>query len=64
MTTNSDAIQTNSQQPKSATINGDSATQHSIPDQIAADRYAETQAAKANRRPGIRLFQLRNRGTV
>lgn len=57
-------INTNAGTPKSATIDGNTAEQHSIPDQIEADRYAQQETAKSNNRPGIRLFQLRNNGTV
>jgi len=61
---NAEDIRTNSQDPKRASVDGDSAEQHSLPDQISSDRYAEGQVAKSNGRPGIRFFQIRNRGTV
>lgn len=64
MADNADQINTNAQKPKRASIDGQSAEQHSIDDQIKADRYAAEQSAGSNSKPGIRLFQLRNKGTV
>ena len=57
-------IETNAAGLKRATVDGNSAENHSIPDQIAADRYLQSQTARSGKRPGIRLFQLRSRGTV
>jgi molybdopterin-biosynthesis enzyme MoeA-like protein len=40
-----DAIAVAAQQPQSGSVDGVQAAAHSIPDQIAADRYRRTQAA-------------------
>jgi hypothetical protein len=45
-----DAIAVAAQQPQSATVDGQTAAAHSIPDQIAADRYRRTQTALAGNR--------------
>lgn len=42
---NADRIAENAQAPKKVTGDSGSAEQHSIPDQIAADRYARSKAA-------------------
>lgn len=57
-------IQTNSQKPKRATVDGNSAEQHPISDQILAERFAASETAKASKGPGIRFMQLRNQGTA
>lgn len=58
-----DDIATNAQQPKSASADGQSAEQHSIGDQIAADRYKETKQA-TKKGPGVRYRKFRHGGTV
>jgi len=42
-----DSIAVAAQQPQSASVDGVTAAAHSIPDQIAADRYRRTKAALA-----------------
>lgn len=59
-----DQIETNSGNPKRVTVDGQSVEQHSLKDQIEADRHLDGQTAKSGNKPGIRLFQLRNRGTT
>ncbi|MFQ5734887.1 MAG: hypothetical protein ACE5KM_23375 [Planctomycetaceae bacterium] len=57
-------ISTNATQPKAATVDGNSAQQHSIRDQIAAARFANSEDAKTNKGFGVRFSQLRNQGTA
>ena len=47
-TTPAEAIEQNSLGPRSATVGGDTVTQHSIQDQIAADRYLASRRAASN----------------
>lgn len=61
---NSANIQTNAQQPRRATIDGNSAEQHPLKDQIEADRYEASVAAKKSKKAGIRLMQFRNQGSL
>lgn len=63
MADNSEAIQTNSQSPKSASGDGHSVEAHSIPDQILADKYAKNEAAVTNG-PGVRNRKFRHKGPV
>ena len=63
MADNSEAIQNNSQDPKQVTTDGLSVQAHSLPDQIAADKYAKSEAA-AQQGTGIRHRKLRHRGPV
>lgn len=53
-------IQQNATQPKSATTDGTSGQQHSLPDQIAADRYSK--AAQTTRGLPMRVVKLRPGG--
>ena len=46
---NADSIAVAAQQPQKASVDGVSADAHSIPDQIAADRYRRTKAALAGK---------------
>lgn len=57
MSDTSDQIATNSQSPKRAEGDGESAEQHSIPDQIKADQYQR--ATKIKKGLGFRSVQLR-----
>ena len=56
-------IAANANKPKTATVDGASAAQHSLPDQIAADRYAKANAAGSVKGFGLRFARLRNQGT-
>jgi hypothetical protein len=53
-----DTIRTNAQGPKSASGDSGSMQQHSIPDQIAADRYLESKKAAQAKGLGIRLTKV------
>lgn len=57
-------IELNATKPKRATADGQSVEQHSIPDQIAADRYAKSTAQVRGRRRGLLLTKLEPPGTV
>lgn len=63
MTDNASNINDNSQQPKKVTSDGVSAEQHSIADQIAADRYKKSESAVQSG-PGIRNRKFRSRGPL
>ena len=43
-----DAIKTNAEGPRQATVDGVTGQQHSLPDQIAADKYLAAKNARAN----------------
>lgn len=43
-----DTIEQNAKGPKQASVDGVSAQQHSLPDQIAADKYLAAKKASAN----------------
>jgi hypothetical protein len=58
MAENADTILTNSQQPKRASNDSGSFEQHSIQDQIEADRYRRSVAAAQNKRRGIRFSKI------
>jgi hypothetical protein len=55
------SIATNAAAPKSASGDSGSMSQHSLPDQIAADRYQKAAAAPGL---GIRLLKIRRPGAV
>ena len=58
-------IQKAAQGPASVSSDGTSATQHDLPDQIEADRYAKAQEAmKPKRKAGLRFFKLTPPGAV
>jgi hypothetical protein len=58
MASKSDDINNNAQAPQSASGDQGSVTQHSIPDQIAADKYAQAQrAAQRGGLAGIRFIK-------
>jgi len=50
-----DAIETNAQAPKRVVSDGVEAEQHSLPDQIAADRYLSNKTAAAVATRGLRF---------
>jgi hypothetical protein len=54
----SDAIATNAQGPQRASGDSGSFDQHSLPDQIAADRYLKSQQAVARKKRGLRFTRL------
>ena len=55
-------IESNAQGPKRVTSDGTTVEQHSIKDQIEADRYNKSEAAAKT--GGVRRRKLRHRGTV
>ena len=58
------SIQTNAQGPAKASADGVSAEQHSLPDQIAADKYLESRKASRAKDLGIKLVKVSPGGTV
>jgi len=52
------AIRTNAEGPRSASGDSGSMQQHSIPDQIAADRYLASKKASQSKGLGIRLTKV------
>jgi hypothetical protein len=59
-----DAIRTNAEGPKSASGDSGSMQQHSLPDQIAADRYLASKRASQSKGMGIRLTKVVPPGAV
>lgn len=51
-------IETNLSKPKRASTKDVTVEQHSLPDQIAADRYLANKAAAKARGMGVRYFKL------
>jgi hypothetical protein len=58
----SDKIAENAAAPAKATGDSGSLEQHPLPDQIAADRYAQSKAALRARPLGLRYVKLRPGG--
>lgn len=58
------SIETNAAAPRSAMQDGGSATQHSLPDQIAADKYIKSSQAAARGGLPIRQVKLRPPGAA
>jgi hypothetical protein len=52
------AIEQNAQGPKKAQGDAGSVEQHSLPDQIAADRYLASKRAMRSRGRGLRISKL------
>ncbi len=59
-----DIIKDNAAGPKSASGDAGSVQQHSLPDQIAADKHIESKKAMASKGLGIKLAKLSPGGTV
>ena len=60
-----ETIETNAAQPRQASADGVSAQQHSLPDQIAADKYIESKrAAHADPRTAFTRVKIVPPGTV
>ena len=57
-TTTEAAIEQNAQGPKKAQGDAGSVEQHSLPDQIAADRYLASKRAMKSRTKGLQLTKL------
>lgn len=68
MATNEDlieSIETNAESPAKVTIDGNTAEQHSLPDQIEFDRYQRSVNATKNKKGlGISLRRMKPPGTV
>lgn len=58
------AIEENATGPKSASGDSGSVEQHSLPDQIAADKYLESKKASRAKGLGIKLVKLSPGGAV
>jgi hypothetical protein len=56
------AIESNLGNPKSAEVDGTSAEQHPLPDQIEADRYLAAKEAMANASRGLRFTKVKHPG--
>lgn len=52
-------IETNAQKPRSVTIDGNNAQQHSLPEQIAADEYLANKQNNARSTLPIRFAKLK-----
>ena len=53
-----ETIKENAAGPKQASADGVNVQQHSLPDQIAADKYLESKKASRTRGLGIKLFKI------
>lgn len=58
------AIQDNARGPKSASGDAGSVEQHSLTDQIAADKHIESKKAMIGKGLGIKLLQISPPGAV
>ena len=58
------SIQENDAGPKSASGDAGSVEQHSLPDQIAADKHIASKQAMRNKGLGIKLVKLSPSGAV
>jgi hypothetical protein len=58
------AIQDNATGPKSASGDAGSVEQHSLPDQIAADKHIASKQAIRSKGLGIKLVKLSPSGTI
>lgn len=58
------AIEENAQGPKTSSVDGVTITEHSLPEQIAADKYLRERAAANKRKLPIRLAKLKADGTA
>ncbi len=58
------AIQESAASPKKASNDSTSMEQHSLPDQIAADKYLESKKASRAKGLGIKLAKIAPGGTV
>ena len=58
----SQQIEQSAQQPKSGTFDGQTFTQHSLKEQIEADKYLESKKAATGKTRGLAFAQLRHPG--
>lgn len=57
-------IQENAAGPKAASGDAGSVEQHSLPDQIAADKHLQSKQAMSSKGLGIKLLKISPSGTV
>lgn len=60
----SDDIRDNAVAPRRAAADGVQSEQHSLPDQIAADKYLRSQDATRTRTRGLKFSKFKPPGTV
>jgi len=60
----SDRIEASASEPQSMTVDGNTATQHSLKDLIAADEYLKANAANASEKRGFQIQRFKPPGTV
>jgi len=58
------SIQDNATGPAEASVDGQLVKQHSLPDQIAADKYLESKKASRSAGLGIKLAKISPSGSV
>ena len=58
------AIKDNASGPKSVSGDAGSVQQHSLPDQIAADKHLQSKQAMATKGLGIKLLKISPGGTI
>ena len=59
-----DAIKQNAEGPRQASVDGVSTEQHSLPDQIAADKYLASKQAGCNPAKALTRMKIIPPGTV
>ena len=57
-----DAIRRNASGPKSAEVDGQKVEQHSLPDQIEADKYLASKKATKSRNSGLKFSKMSHSG--
>ena len=57
-----DAIRQNAAGPKSAEVDGRKVEQHSLPDQIEADKYLASKKAMKSRNSGLKFSKMSHSG--
>ncbi len=57
-------IEQNAQNPRQAESDGVQVTQHSLRDQIEADRYLASKQAKSKKHLGLRLVKIAPGGSI
>jgi uncharacterized protein YaiL (DUF2058 family) len=59
-----ETIESNAQKPRMVTIDGQQAVQHTLKDQIEADRYLQSQQAATGQRRGLNFARMKPPGAV
>lgn len=57
-----EAIRRNASGPKSAEVDGQKVEQHSLPDQIEADKYLASKKAMRSRNSGLKFSKMSHSG--